>query len=308
MKKTILLFAVLTFLTFKNQAQTVTDYDGNVYDTVTIGAQMWMKENLKVTHYRNGETIPNFTDNTTWGDLLTGGRCYYNNDSAANASVYGALYNWFTVNDSRNLCPIGWHVPTEAEWTTLSDYLGGDSVAGGKMKEIGAAHWTGVNYGATNESGFTALPGGYRPHDDGIYEAIGEAGYWWSATEYNANSAWDRNVNTGSAAIYPYYNDGKGYGFSVRCLSNSPANQINELNNIRDIQIYPNPAIDRVYINCAERQNVKMQVYNMIGEYVLQRELNNGTNIVDISSFPKGIYVVRFSKKNWTIQQKLIKE
>lgn len=298
----------LAFLAYKNQAQSITDYDGNDYNTVTIGTQVWMKENLKVTHYLNGETIPNITENTTWGDMPTGARCYYNNDSAVNASVYGALYNWFTVNDSRNICPTDWHVPTDAEWTILSDYLGGEDVAGGKMKEIGNTHWLGTNTGASNESGFTALPGGYRPHDDGIFADIGEFGYWWSATEYNANSAWDRNVYTGSAAIYPYYNDGKGYGFSVRCLRNSPSTQINDLKTDKELQIYPNPTSDRIYIKCTERQDLKIQVFNMNGECVLQRKLNNSINDIDVSTLPKGINVILVTGANWIVQQKLIKE
>lgn len=138
---------------------TVTDYDGNVYQTVLIGDQCWMMENLKVTHYRNGDPIPHVTDGVTWGNLTSGAYCNYNNDEG-NVATYGRLYNWYAVDDSRNIAPAGWHVPSDAEWQTLVDYLGGDAVAGGKMKEAGTTHWASPNTGATNESGFTALPGG----------------------------------------------------------------------------------------------------------------------------------------------------
>jgi len=140
--KTIFLITGFALIAFKPYAQpTVTDYDGNVYNTVTIGAQVWMQENLRTTNYQNGDIIPNVPDNVAWGDLITGGRCYYNNDSVAHASVYGLLYNWFAVNDNRQLCPSNWHVPTDAEWTVLSDYMGGLSVAGGKMKKVGNDYW-----------------------------------------------------------------------------------------------------------------------------------------------------------------------
>jgi len=139
----------------------VTDIDGNVYQTVKIGNQWWMMENLKVTSYRNGEAIPNVTDTTEWYNLTTGAYCYYDND-AYNTTIYGRLYNWYSINDSRSIAPTGWHVPTDEEWTTVINYLGGESVAGGKLKENGTTHWTSPNNGATNESGFSALPGGYR--------------------------------------------------------------------------------------------------------------------------------------------------
>ena len=150
------------FLPLKNQSQPVTDYDGNVYDTVIIGSLTWLKQNLKVTHYNNGVTIPNVTGNVEWASLTTGGRCYYDNDSVANDSVYGVLYNWYAVSDPGQICPSGWHVSTNAEWNTTEAYLGGTGIAGGKMKEAGTAHWLSPNTGATNSSGFTDLPGNMR--------------------------------------------------------------------------------------------------------------------------------------------------
>ena len=149
---------------------TVTDIDGNTYQTVKIGDQWWMAENLKVTCYRNGDAIPNITDGTTWASLSTGAYCEYNND-INNVATYGRLYNWYAVTDSRNIAPAGWHVPSDAEWKQLEMYLGmsqseADATGwrgtdeGGKLKEVGTMHWNSPNTGATNESGFTALPGG----------------------------------------------------------------------------------------------------------------------------------------------------
>jgi uncharacterized protein (TIGR02145 family) len=190
------------------------DVDGNVYNTVTIGTQVWMKENLKVSKYRNGDLIPTNLTDAAWNSATTGACAIYNND-AANNTTYGKLYNWFAVVDSRNLCPVGWHVPTNAEWTTLEIYLGGTAVAGGKLKSTSTL-WTSPNTGATNESGFSGLPGGGR-YDDGTYLSIGNYGTWWSSTENSATNAWYRGLNYFNGFSYPY-DLNKRSGFSVRCL------------------------------------------------------------------------------------------
>ncbi len=194
---------------------TVTDIDGNVYHTVTIGTQVWTVENLKVTKYRNGDPIPNVTDGSVWAALTTG--AYYNigNDSSF-VSTYGRLYNWFAVTDSRNIAPAGWHVPTDAEWQTLINYLGGSFVAGGKMKEAGITHWNSPNAGATNVSGFSALPASYRNYDGNFY-GIGGYAYFWSSSEKASNYAW-------SVFLYYDFSDARQfdnyerYGFSVRLV------------------------------------------------------------------------------------------
>jgi len=194
---------------------TVTDYDGNVYPTVTIGTQTWMAENLKTTKYNDGTAIPLVTNSTEWSNLTTPGYCWYNNDEASYKNTYGALYNWYTVNTEK-LCPTGWHVPTDSEWVTLTDYLGGISVAGGKLKETGTTHWKNPNTGATNESGFTALPGGYRSND-GAFDDVGYYGSWWSSTEYSTTNAYSRRLYYNYAYFYRlYYN--KKLGYSVRCV------------------------------------------------------------------------------------------
>jgi uncharacterized protein (TIGR02145 family) len=193
---------------------TVTDIDGNIYRTVKIGNQWWMAENLKVTHYRNGDAIPNVTDNSTWGGLTTGAYCDYNN--TAQIAVYGRLYNWFAIDDSSTIAPTGWHVPSDSEWQILVDFLGGDSIAGGKMKETGTTHWNSPNTGATNESGFTALPGGTRNYAGG-YGALRSVANLWSSTESGSGNALYLALRFDVLEAYHPSYDMRS-GFSVRCV------------------------------------------------------------------------------------------
>jgi len=194
----------------------ISDYDGNEYEIVKIGRQVWIAENLKVTHYRNGDTIP---DGTGTGDISgeTDPEYWFAyNDDLNNVSTYGRLYTWHTITDSRNVCPAGWHVPSDAECTTLETYLGDSSVTGGKMKETGTSHWNSPNTGATNESGFSGLPGGYR-HNNGGFSNTGSHGLWWSSTEDDAAYAWYRLLYHDGANLGRYFGFKKS-GFSVRCL------------------------------------------------------------------------------------------
>ncbi len=194
---------------------TMTDQQGNVYKTIVIGNQEWMAENLKTTLYRNGVAIPNVTNATQWRGLTTGAWCSYNNDAQYDCP-YGKMYNWYTVVDSRNLCPTGWHVPSDAEWTTLTNTLGGEGIAGGKMKSTGTQYWLSPNTGATNESGFSGLPGGLR-NDDGAFFNLGNYGGWWSSSQDDATIARYRYLDyyfanaNGSSNL-------KANGFSVRCV------------------------------------------------------------------------------------------
>lgn len=182
---------------------------------VAIGTQIWTCQNLNVSTYRNGVIIPQVTDPAVWNTLTTGAWCYYNNDPA-NEAVYGKLYNWYAVNDPRGLAPTGWHIPTDTEWTVLTGYLGGPSVAGGKMKEVGTAHWNSPNTDATNSSCFTGLPGGNR-NSSGDYYYIGNYGSWWSSTENYTNYAWDRGLNSSSGSAGRGYSS-EGSGLSVRLV------------------------------------------------------------------------------------------
>jgi uncharacterized protein (TIGR02145 family) len=204
--------AIITQL-YEQGSIRVRDNDGNYYNTVKIGDQIWMAENLRTTNYNDGTAIPYVTDTVDWSNLTTDAYCWFANNTVYK-DTYGALYNWYTVNTGK-LCPAGWHVPTDAEWTVLTDYLGGESVAGGKMKETGTAHWYSPN-NATNESGFTALPGGFRPNN-GYFQDIRYNGRWWSSTENSGTNAWYRNINNSGVDVYRNYENKKS-GYSVRCL------------------------------------------------------------------------------------------
>jgi uncharacterized protein (TIGR02145 family) len=198
---------------------TVTDYNGNLYNTVQIGNQCWMKENLRTTKYNNGISIPIVPDNLTWSMSLTPAMCWYNNDSTSYKQTYGALYNWYSVS-AGSLCPVGWHVPSDSEWTILVNYLGGDNIAGGKMKEIGILHWSSPNGDANNISGFTALPGGYRADNSGAFIDMTNYGHFWSTTSYSTYQAWFRTLRFGNGSINP---DATSFnmraGLSVRCVA-----------------------------------------------------------------------------------------
>lgn len=195
--------------------QPITDIDGNVYNTVVIGTQTWMVENLKTTKYRNGDYIANVTDNTSWAALTIGAFCDYNN-TPSNSITYGKLYNWFAVNDSRNIAPIGWHVPSDAEWTVLTTYLGGLNVAGGKLKQMGTTKWTSPNYGATNSSGFNALPGGYR-YSNGEFDYVTIYGEWWSSSINTTTYAFFRYLSFADEKVAVSTNN-KLCGLSIRCV------------------------------------------------------------------------------------------
>jgi uncharacterized protein (TIGR02145 family) len=192
------------------------DQDGNSYKTVKILNQEWMAENLKVSHYRNGNAIAIVSNPKDWSALSTGATCWYNNDSAANHCVYGKLYNWFAVADERHVCPLGWHEPTDDDWTILEDNLSGSVSAGGKLKSTGLQYWKEQNISADNSSGFSAIPGGNR-FSNGPYLEISQTAYWWSITPSSSNEAWFREVINKLGLVDRNAYDRKS-GFSVRCV------------------------------------------------------------------------------------------
>ncbi len=196
---------------------TMTDQDGITYKTVTIGSQTWMAENLRTSKYRNGDKIPVTSSNSSWASSRSGTYCVFNNSFDADfIATYGFLYNWYAIADSRNIAPEGWHVPTDAEWDILIEFLGSSNVSGGKMKESGMLHWNSPNSGATNESGFTALPGGLR-HYDGSFGMLKEHGSWWSTTPTSNGEVWIRDIYFQNTNI-GRYEFAKTSGFSVRCI------------------------------------------------------------------------------------------
>jgi uncharacterized protein (TIGR02145 family) len=194
--------------------QSTVTFDGHTYNLVGIGTQCWFKENLRSDNYRNGDAIPGNLSNSSWQNTTTGAQAIHSS-IVLNSAVHGRLYNWFAVNDVRGLCPTGFHVPSDAEWTTLTNFLGGVGIAGGKMKSKGTKYWRSPNE-ACNESGFSGLPGGSHNYFGGFND-IGSDGYWWSATENDADYAWSRSLYYRRGNVYGPYNY-KMNGFSVRCL------------------------------------------------------------------------------------------
>ena len=201
----------------------ITDVDGNVYKTVTIGTQTWMAENLKTSKYNDGNIIPNITDNFQWKNNTTGAWCYYNNEKTYNEK-YGKLYNWYVLfnndNNNKNICPSGWHIPTSDNWHVLYNYLKNDSLSGGlgeKMKSITNNEWVTPNLGATNTSLFTGLPSGSRD-GDGFFGNIGMGCYWWCAPKYSNDFIKHQTLTYETNDLKEImYNNGNT-GFSVRCL------------------------------------------------------------------------------------------
>lgn len=224
-------------ITYSLSPSNLIKYNGDTYPTITLGnGQQWLAENLRSTKYNDGTDIPLLADNSEWSKNLTPGStlpmmCWYNNDqSTYSANKFGALYNWYAINPSsngnKNVCPTGWHVPTDADWNTLIGFLdsGYDSnaqgtqstIAGGKLKSAGIEYWSSPNYDASNESKFSGLPGGIRI-GDGSFDFVGEDGHWWSSTENDALTAWGRVLDYGTAGVVRNFGM-KRLGASVRCL------------------------------------------------------------------------------------------
>ena len=207
----ILFYIRLTSIT----AQAVTDTDGNRYPVITIGKQIWMAENLKTTRFNDGEAIPLVTNDNAWKIIETPAYCWLNND-IANKEVFGALYNWYTVN-TKKICPIGWHVPSKTEWAYMIIFLGDENIAGAKLKEVGIGHWKNSILISTDEFGFTALPGGLRLMEGNFPVFAGSYAVWWSVTEFSKIAAWNRGLFFSSSKVFGG-NDNKKNGFSVRCI------------------------------------------------------------------------------------------
>lgn len=197
---------------------TMTDQEGNEYKTFYINGQTWMAENLRTRKYRNGDNIPKIVNNTTWVNLTTGAYCNYNNtENIDTIATYGRLYNWYTISDSRNLAPKGWHVATNTDWELLALLLGGENVAGFKFRENGDYHWYGFGEYATNESGLTILPSGVRSPSDGTFCCIGAEGIYWSSTQADDSYAWIIPfVMTSSECVR--ISNHMGHGFAIRCV------------------------------------------------------------------------------------------
>jgi uncharacterized protein (TIGR02145 family) len=270
---------------------------------VTIGTQMWQTTNLDVTSYRDGTPIPQVTDPTAWAGLTTGAWCYYNN-IVANGTTYGKLYNWYAVagiydtdpsTPNKTLAPSGYHIPSDAEWTTLTTYLGGESLAGGTMKSNGTTLWTSPNTSATNSSGFTGLPGGYR-FGLGTFFQIGDAGIWWSSTLAVGDFAWFRVLNYNSGDAYRNYGYSEINGLSVRCLSDSSLS--NPTFDTSSLQLYPNPVLSVLNVKVDSYLiNQPYTIIDGIGRVVLNGKLNEVDTAINVEQLSKGIYYLKVSDR-----------
>jgi uncharacterized protein (TIGR02145 family) len=275
---------------------TMSDTVGNTYKTIQICNQSWMAENLKTTKYSDGTDIPLVKDSIAWADSSTAGYCWYNNE-IANKNAYGALYNFYALETGK-LCPEDWHVPTEEEWTVLFDCLGGKSIAGSKLKEADYAHWQQPNMGATNESGFTALPGGLRG-SSGFFD-IHYGGVWWSSSVNRFYFYLNYDIDSIGTS-----NSGKRSGYSVRCLKDNNISMTNSINS-EEVIFYPNPATDGLYLKNNNYANSIMLIYDLEGKQILSKQIDS--NLIDISNLEKGIYVVKLVDSKKVLITKFIKE
>lgn len=299
--KNLIIVTFLIFFSLSVTSQTITDFDGNVYNTITIGSQVWMDRNLRVTHYNNGVKIPKVTNGAIWITLTSGAYNWQNNDSVSNAETYGALYNWYTTN-SGNLCPAGWHVPSDNDWTVLTTFLGGLDISGGKLKETGTTHWVTPNTGATNDVGFTALPGGSFGGSDGVFHDFGKFGYWWSATKTSDDWAYVRRLGFMETSVTRSTYLTRG-GFSVRCIKDI-ITAVTYPDHPNELFFYPNPADERIYVKNNNHENAILNIYDLQGNLLLSKQIDS--NPVDISGIKKGIYIVKLVSSENVFIEKLI--
>lgn len=299
----VIFIGICVSMTLLLRAQTVTDIDGNIYHSVLIGDQEWLIENLNVSKFRNGDIIPNITDNTAWVNATnTIARCYYNNDSAQYANPYGALYNLVTVIDSRNISPVGWHVATNEEWQTLREYLGGSALAGGHIKESGEVHWAATNL-ADNTSGFSAVGNGLRKWD-GSFSSIGESATWWPSGEkvlmapfwqafYNMTSLSGSSIN-------------RLDGMGVRCVKDVTSDLKKTESNLRKIKISPNPVGDFIQIAPSNTYN-RIEIIDLLGKVKICQ--NADVLNINVSEIPNGIYILNLINNGLIVHsEKFIKE
>jgi uncharacterized protein (TIGR02145 family) len=310
----VILSGVLFFVfgLIRIHAQTVTDIEGNVYNTVTLGSQVWIAGNLKTTKFNDNTSIPPVTDPTTWAALSTPGYCWYNNDAGSYKATYGALYNWFAVNTG-NLCPTGWLIPTYDQWTVLITYLTNNAYGyGGSGSDIAksmasTSGWTiytsagsvGNNQASNNSSGFTALPGGYRGVD-GVFQEISIGTYWWSSTEYSPAYSYLQYLRYDSYYCNWARTD-KLAGYSVRCLKDLSTDIPNPSTAI--IEIYPNPVSGILNIDYKNESFETVSILNSQGVLMLKEKTITPGQQIDFSKYVSGLYFLEFVKTSGEIKR-----
>jgi len=281
----ILFFMCLLGLTFRSempQAQTVTDIDGNVYNTIVIGEQTWMQSNLRASHFADGSTIT--------------GLWIYNNDST-NLEVYGRLYDWdaamhnSTVSGTQGACPDGWHIPTDGEWTILGSFLGGNSVAGGKMKETGTEHWAAPNTGATNSSNFSALGAGEI--ENGVFQFLKTAAVFWSSTQTNSLYAKYRYLSHDDAILHTQTWK-KTLGYSIRCVKDTVSTGMQKDVQENKVILFPNPTMDKFKLIFAPPHpgDNHLFIYDSMGVLIIEEIIQDKETTIECKLWPAGIYIV----------------
>ena len=305
-KYSIFPFVMLVLASITITGQTVTDIDGNIYNTLTIGTQTWMQENLKTTHFNNGihiatTTLPVFNDTNALYQWAY-------NDDTSNVNTYGRLYTWLVASGNNNVCPAGWKVPDNSDWDILSNFLGGEFIAGGKMKEIGTTHWLVSDSTVTNSSGFTALGSGRRGNPSG-WSKLGASSFFWSSTPFGSRGyprGFGYRLQSTNNSLVQSIAVGQN-GSSIRCI----LDQISSIDNFpvpNDIQLFPNPAKDRIYIRCKESGNYRLFIYDMIGNKLHEQNNANRLSEVDISFLTDGAYFIRLISEHQIYSYKFIKQ
>ncbi len=278
---------------------TITDIDGNTYPVVQIGGLCWTADNLRTAHYANGDSIPTGLSDSDW-EFTTSGACTVYDADPANEVIYGKLYSWFAATDPRGLCPQGWRVPGDADWKDLELALGMDATeldnigyrgtaanVGGQLKSV--TGWVAPNTGATNSSGFSALPGGYAGYDQ-TFEFLNTWGNFWSASDNGAGSGFGRTLASGEAGISrgQYIQQ---VGYSCRCAFGQPSG-VEEQGAAPAPVVYPNPAAEQLYV-VMQGSGVTYSLHNALGQVVISGRFNTGRNTVDLQGLPPGAYLLR---------------
>jgi len=286
--------------------QTVTDIDGNIYHSKAIGPQVWLKENLRTTHFNDGTLIPT-TSGVAAVDSSAIFQWFYNNDTN-NINRYGRLYTWFSLIGTRNVCPLGWHVPSDSEWLALGTYLGGDSIAGDALKDTGTSYWAVTDSNVTNAAGFSGRGGGFRGNPPSFLQQ-GHLGMYWSVTPWGS-SAFQRaycyklqdNLHNLEQTVSV-----ANCGLSVRCLQGSPTSS-NDIHKSADIVVYPNPVTDILHISNPENNKLQLEIKDATGKSVYSSHLIKSQSEIDLSMLSKGVYIISLEGKDARYEQKLIKE
>ena len=298
-RKSILALGILLIISLSNnirltaQTDSISDWEGNYYPVVQIGEQWWMAENLKATHYANGDPIQHLQEAAEWDTAATGAYCYYDNDTS-HILNYGMLYNWHAAMDERGVCPESWHVPTDIEWIKLEKYLGMSASEAGRMTA-----WRGSNEGdklksesfnGTNSSGFSALGTGYRD-PAGVYKAMGTDNDYWTSTAYNNDGSIEGILHglldSKSTVVRNFHVP--GYGFCIRCVRDQAVG-IEPLTPKAKHNVYPNPAGDQLFINLISGE--EFCINNLQGRTIIRSVCTVENQPLDISGLDPGAYIL----------------